>query len=74
MERQNLLEEIEEALALREEGCTYTGYDGKEYKTDITRGKGSKQYIYRRIDMLRENLLQLKKDIQNGEYNTIRYS
>ena len=36
----------------------------KRYSEQAYRGKGTKQYIIKRIDLLREQLLELKKELR----------
>lgn len=36
----------------------------KPYSEQVSRGKGTKLYVTRRIDLLREKLLELKKELQ----------
>ena len=39
--------------------------DGEWYMCSNQRGIGSKSYVMKRIDLLREQLLELKKEIQS---------
>lgn len=38
-------------------------YKNNTYNHDLNKGKGSKSYITKRIDLLREKLLELKKSL-----------
>lgn len=38
-------------------------YKNNDYNYDLIKGKGSKSYITKRIDLLREKLLELKKSL-----------
>lgn len=50
----------------------YWDYTLKKYvktKIEATRGKGTKAYTLRRINMLEDKLKELKKDLQAGKYD-----
>lgn len=71
---EELLKEIKDSLKTREEGVPFKYYDytlKKDVETRITpeRGKGTKAYTLRRINMLEDKLKELKKDLKNGKYD-----
>lgn len=47
-----------------DEGLNFYLEFKSERKYWTTKGKGSKSYVIRRIDLLRDNLLELKKQIK----------
>lgn len=69
---ESLLKEIKESLDLRRKGVKSTcwiDHEWKDIQVQPSKGKGTKAYTIRRIDMLQDQLKQLKKDIQNGKYD-----
>lgn len=69
---EELLKEIKESLNIRQHGIKtkYWSRDGwKEVIEQPQRGKGTKAYTIRRIDMLQDKLKELKVDILNGKYD-----
>ena len=54
-----LLNDIEKGIEERKK----LQKDNKYYYTDV-QGKGSKAYIIKRIDLLREKLLEVKKELK----------
>lgn len=70
MDIQELSKEIIESIEERKKGHKYYNFNtNKEENEEIIRGKGSKQYTIRRIDILQDELKQMKKDIISGKYN-----
>lgn len=73
MNIQELAKEIIDSLEERKKGKQY--YNFATDKTDYyeqQRGKGTKQYTIRRIDILQDELKQMKKDIIAGKYDMKR--
>lgn len=71
---EELLKEIQESLKVRQKGVTSQYYDYKEkvHKEVVyqpTKGKGTKAYTLRRINMLEDKLKELKKDLSSGKYD-----
>lgn len=54
---ENLLKEIIEGKK------EYEQNKKRPYAQQVSRGKGTKLYITKRIDLLREKLLEIKKDL-----------
>lgn len=55
---EKLLKEIIEGMK------AYDSEQKKRYSERVSRGKGTKQYVIKRIDLLREQLLELKKELR----------
>ncbi len=73
MDIRELSKEIIDSLEERKKGKQY--YNFATDKTDYyeqARGKGTKQYTIRRIDILQDELKQMKKDIIAGKYDMER--
>lgn len=73
MDIRELSKEIIDSLEERKKGKAYYNFATNE--TDYyekTRGKGTKQYTIRRIDILQDELKQIKKDIIAGKYDMER--
>lgn len=70
MDIQELSKEIIDSLEERKKGKQYYNFatDKIDYY-EKTRGKGTKQYTIRRIDILQDELKQMKKDIIAGKYD-----
>lgn len=69
-----LIKEIEDSLKERQNGVTYSYWDHmkKQYvesKHQPERGKGTKAYTMRRIQMVEDKLKELKKDLEKGKYD-----
>lgn len=71
---EELLKEIMQSIKYRKNGIEEQSYDinlGKYItkKANPSKGKGTKAYITRRIDILIDKLQELKKDIKDGKYD-----
>lgn len=71
---ENLLKEIRESLRVRQHGVKHVFYNWNEQRDEVRyfepqRVKGTKQYTYRRIQMLQDKLNELKKEIADGKYD-----
>lgn len=71
---EELLKEIEDSLRTRIRGAEYKYYDYDkkcfvEGRCKPQRGKGTKAYTIRRIDMLQDRLKELKEDLKNDKYS-----
>ena len=71
---ETLLKEIRESLETRQKGVKHIFYNWNEQKEEERyfepeRGKGTKSYTYRRIQMLKDKLNELKKEIDAGVYD-----
>lgn len=69
---EELLKEINESLNVMQKGkktkyWTREGYKEDYFKPD--KGIGTKAYTIRRIDILRDKLLELKQNIKDGKYD-----
>lgn len=73
MDIQELSKEIIDSLEERKKGKQYYNFatDKIDYYEKV-RGKGTKQYTIRRIDILQDELKQMKKDIIAGKYDMER--
>ena len=73
MDIQELSKEIIDSLEERKKGKQYYNFatDKIDYY-EKARGKGTKQYTIRRIDILQDELRQMKKDIIAGKYDMKR--
>lgn len=70
MDIQELSKEIIGSLEKRKKGHEYYNFSTEKTEIEeIVRGKGSKQYTIRRIDVLQDELKQMKKDIIAGKYD-----
>ncbi len=70
MNIKELAQEIIESLEERRKGISY--YNWATQREDFcqqSKGKGTKQYTLRRIDILQDELKQVKKDLINGKYD-----
>lgn len=73
MNIQEIAKEIIESLEERKKGTEYYNFvTGKIDYYEKARGKGTKQYTIRRIDILQDELKQMKKDIIEGKYDIKR--
>ena len=73
MDIQELSKEIIDSLEQRKKGHKYYNFSTEKAEVEeITRGKGTKQYTIRRIDILQDELKQMKKDIIAGRYDLKR--
>ena len=73
MDIQELSKEIIDSLEERKKGKQYYNFvTDKTGYYEPTRGKGTKQYTIRRIDILQDELKQMKKDIIAGKYDIER--
>ena len=69
---EELLKEIQDSIKTRQNGVKdkwWTTDGWKEVTVQPTRGKGTKAYTVRRIDMLQDKLMELKKDLMAGKYD-----
>lgn len=66
---EKILKEILESIKVRQKGAGTWTHNGIIYYYQCNRGKGSKAYIIRRIDVLLDELKELKEDIKKGKYD-----
>lgn len=69
---EELLKEIQDSIKTRQRGVKtkiWTKEGWKEVTVESSRGKGTKAYTIRRIEMLEDKLKELKKDLKNGKYD-----
>ena len=69
-----LLKEIEESVKTRQNGVPCRVYDytqGRHIETRCipSKGRGTKSYTIRRIDLLIDRLKELKADLKAGKYD-----
>lgn len=73
MDIQELSKEIAESLKERKKGEKYYNIaTGDTEYYEKARGKGTKLYTIRRIEVLQDELKQMKKDIIAGKYDMER--
>ena len=73
MNIQEIAKEIIESLEERKKGTGHYNFvTGEIDYYEKARGKGTKQYTIRRIDILQDELKQMKKDIVEGKYDIKR--